>query len=141
MKATRVRSAYVAGSSRERARCRASAGLLEAHGFQITFRWFDEPDVPEAELPPAERERLREACLDAAKDADVFLMCVPYPPNVTVGAWFELAQRLEPLVPSGYGYFNVALAGPRPLTLFAEGAKHYASDENAVRALAAGSVT
>lgn len=139
MKATRVMSAYVAGSSLERARCRAAAGLLEAHGFRITFRWFDEPDVPEVELPRAERERLREVCLDAAKDADVFLLCVPEPPNVTVGAWFELAQRLEQLFPSGYGYFeNVALAGAKPTTLFAEGAKHYATDEDAVLALAGG---
>lgn len=130
-------TAYVAGSSGERDRCREAARLFTKRGFCIAFAWYDEPDVPEASLASSERRRLRALCLHAAETASAFLFCIPTAGRTTVGAWFELATRLRGEPERRYTGATAASGSGPLVSLFAEDLARYPTDEEAVAELAA----
>ena len=92
---TPMKKIYVAGASKEAARCRAMIDAVKALGYELTLDWLAEIEKAGAAnegLEHPERQRYAIADMEAVVKADILLVLAP--DAFSTGAWVELGIAL-----------------------------------------------
>jgi len=108
---------YIAGASKEPARCREAMTMAKKLGLEITLDWLA---VIEAEgaanegLDDEKRQRFSRADLDAVRRADWVWVLAPALTSSSAGCWVELGYALAVFDKNLHVMFSThPVAGPR----------------------------